>query len=216
MARMLITGLATEVANVVVFEPRQTPEQPEVKIDEFRLDPGETREYELSSATAAYRLEPVKGELPEGFWEPAPDQEPIYGRHPDTDAELQAGRERLQLAEDSRFKTQEEVARAPQRRAAEASGAKPMRDPNAAHGKSAEHKPADAGKKGQDKAAEAHKRNEERAAERAKEKTEGQKHDEGENPSPVTGSTGQSDAAAEQRTAAPTPEQVEANKATKR
>lgn len=194
----------------MIFEPRQTPEQPEVVIDEFRLEPGEVRDYELSSATAAYRLEPVKGELPEGFGEPLPDQEPIYGRHPDTDAELQAGRERAQLAQDSRFKSQEEVARAPQRRAAEASGAHPsMRDPNA-------KAPPGAGQKGQEKASQAHKRNEERRAERAKEKTEGQKHDEGENPSPQTGTTGQSELAAETSTKAPSPEQVEQNKATKR
>lgn len=59
-------------------------------------------------------------------------------------------------------------------------------------------------------------RGDDHRAERAQEKTKGQERDEAENPSPSTGTTGQSDAAAEQSTQPPSPEAVEQNKATRR
>src|SRR5205809_7863783 len=93
---VLITGKANVPTHVVVFEPRQTPEQEEVVLDEFDLERGENRTVELRSATAGYRLEDRPGPVPDGFFEPPPDQEPgPDGRQPETEAELAAGSERI-------------------------------------------------------------------------------------------------------------------------
>jgi hypothetical protein len=78
MARVTITGDAREARKVQVFEPRQSPEQNEVILDEFVLGPRGEREMDLRSATAGYRLLPLgpDDEVPEaeeeGF---EPDQE---------------------------------------------------------------------------------------------------------------------------------------------
>ena len=52
-----ITAPQTRAVEVVVYEPRQSPEQEEVILDRFRLEEGETREVDVASATAGYRFE---------------------------------------------------------------------------------------------------------------------------------------------------------------
>lgn len=45
-------------ARVEVFEPRQDTTQEEVLLDTFDLEVGETRDFDVRSATAAYRIYP--------------------------------------------------------------------------------------------------------------------------------------------------------------
>lgn len=109
MAKVNIVAPRRYAVHVVVYEPRQTPEQAEVILDEFDLKAGEAREdYELRSATAAYRVERIEDHatireleteenmkrldnpfagLTDGQ-EPGPD-----GLNPTANAEIEAGRE---------------------------------------------------------------------------------------------------------------------------
>lgn len=179
-----LTALADVMTKVTIYEPRQSPEQPEVVLDEVELTPGEVRPYELRSATAAFRIEPSHGPLPEDFGKPLPDQEPFDGLAPTTSDELTAGGERLSLAEESRVKTKEARERDTQRRAATA-------PPRTGREDMPRAEPA---RKGKGSHAEAHRKRQE---ERAAEKTKGQEHDEAVNPSAQTGSTGHADVQAE-------------------
>lgn len=184
MPEVQLTALAGVMTKVTVYEPRQSPEQPEVVLDELELAPGEVRPYELRSATAAFRLEPSHGPLPEGFGQPLPDQEPIDGLAPTTGNELAAGSERLSLAEESRVQSKEARERDVQRRAAAAPPRTGREDmPRAA--------PAPKSKGSHAEAARQQK------AERAAERTKGQDRDEAVNPSAQTGSTGHADVQAE-------------------
>lgn len=96
MAKVKITGDAREARRVQVFEPRQSPEQNEVILDEFVLGPRGEREMDLRSATAGYRLMPLRpdDEVPDdeddGF---EPDQEGYVTEG--TSQELDAGKEAL-------------------------------------------------------------------------------------------------------------------------
>ena len=53
---MKISAPINRNVRVQVYEPRQTPEQEEVIVDEFELKAGAEEDYVLRSATAAYRF----------------------------------------------------------------------------------------------------------------------------------------------------------------
>jgi hypothetical protein len=80
-------------ALVVIFEPSQKQEQPEVVYDTFELGPYESRDMQFPTATAAYRFENLmsRDEAGERF-ERAPDQEPRAST-PDFSEEINRGKE---------------------------------------------------------------------------------------------------------------------------
>jgi hypothetical protein len=80
-------------ATVVIFEPRQKPEQEEHVYEVIEMRPYEEKEFEMPTATAAYRYEPLlsrdeAGERP-SF---PPDQEPREST-PDYSEEVRRGEE---------------------------------------------------------------------------------------------------------------------------
>lgn len=91
-----IAAPANRAVRCVVFEPRQKPEQEEVILDEFDMLAGETKEYDVRSATAGYRFVDLGPLTPSALnpSEPVPDQEPRYGHTPEVQAEIAAGQER--------------------------------------------------------------------------------------------------------------------------
>jgi hypothetical protein len=80
-------------ALVVIFEPSQKQETPEVVYDTFELGPYESRDMQFPTATAAYRFENLlsRDEAGERF-ERAPDQEPRSST-PDFKEEMDRGKE---------------------------------------------------------------------------------------------------------------------------
>lgn len=102
MPTINIAAPRNRAVHVTVYEPRQTPEQEEVILDEFDLKAGEVREdYELRSATAAYRTSPLAGAdaVDDRADEAEPDR---FANIPDaqdgtpteqTNAEIEAGRQ---------------------------------------------------------------------------------------------------------------------------
>jgi hypothetical protein len=59
LSRMVITAPATRASWVQIYEPRQTPDQEEVILEEFALDGGQTEFRDPRSATAAFRFLPI-------------------------------------------------------------------------------------------------------------------------------------------------------------
>jgi hypothetical protein len=59
LSRMVITAPATRASWVQIYEPRQTPDQEEVILEEFAIDGGETEFRDPRSATAAFRFLPL-------------------------------------------------------------------------------------------------------------------------------------------------------------
>jgi hypothetical protein len=59
LSRMVITAPATRASWVQIYEPRQTPDQAEVILEEFAIDGGETEFRDPRSATAAFRFLPL-------------------------------------------------------------------------------------------------------------------------------------------------------------
>jgi hypothetical protein len=109
MGTIPISAPVDRAVVVQVFEPRQTPEQDEVEIDRFTLGAGETRDYEVRSATAAYRTFPGEVDLDavRKAAEPKVDQEPIYGDiNPGINDEIKAGKDRRQEHEERERKLQ--------------------------------------------------------------------------------------------------------------
>lgn len=172
-----VTPLPSVRTKITVYEPRQTPEQEEVVLDEFELDPAETRDIDLRSATAAFRQEPVPGGVVEAA-EPVPDQEPREGMTPEVRKEMDVGGERASRAEESSAETGEAIRKERERRAAQAT--RTQEEEKAAQRPEPQHRP-----KG--------KAREKATQERSQRLTKGQERHEAVNPSPQTGTTGQSD-----------------------
>jgi hypothetical protein len=96
-------------SKVTVYEPSQVAGQAEVVLDEFEMAGGEEKDYQLPSATAAYRFERLEAHAvrrlrdldemekhyndPPGANQPPP-QEPVEGLSPDASAELDVGKKR--------------------------------------------------------------------------------------------------------------------------
>lgn len=172
-----VTPLPSVRTKITVYEPRQTPEQEEVVLDEFELDPTETRDIDLRSATAAFRQTPVPGGVVEAS-EPVPDQEPREGVTPDVRKEMDVGGERASRAQESSVATGEAIKKERERRAAQAT--RTREEEEAAQRPEPKHRA-----KG--------KAREKDTQERAERLTKGQEREEAVNPSAQTGSTGQSD-----------------------
>jgi hypothetical protein len=110
MAKMRITGHRRDPRHVVVFEPRQTPEQDEVVIDEFDLRGGAEVEREYHSATAGYRLEPIPSDRDPEFVDDGGEEGPTDPNYvppaqegtitASAQAELDAGQKAQQLHEE--------------------------------------------------------------------------------------------------------------------
>ena len=195
MPTIQVTGKADRRVHAILYEPRQTPEQDEVVLDEFDLEPGENRDVELRSATAGFRLVDIPGPVPEGFYDLPPDQAPgPDGVPPRTDEETQAGRDALSNVPETAETDPVRIARADQRRAADI----PPRVERSERGRT-----------------DVPKEDKERREDRAARLTKGQEAAGAENPSGVTGSTGKADTKAEQAAATtkPSEQQLEANKA---
>jgi hypothetical protein len=94
-------------SKVTVYEPSQVAGQAEVVLDEFEMAGDEVRDYQLPSATAAYRFDRLEAHAvrrlrdldemekhyndPPGANQPPP-QEPVQGYSPDVNVELDVGR----------------------------------------------------------------------------------------------------------------------------
>lgn len=59
LSRMVITAPATRASWVQIYEPRQTPDQEEVILEQFAIDGGQTVFRDPRSATAAFRFLPL-------------------------------------------------------------------------------------------------------------------------------------------------------------
>jgi hypothetical protein len=59
LSRMVITAPAIRASWVQIYEPRQTPDQEEVILEEFAIDGGATEFRDPRSATAAFRFLPL-------------------------------------------------------------------------------------------------------------------------------------------------------------
>jgi len=102
--RMIITAPASRPCLVQVYEPRQSPEQEEVILEEFPLDGGETARKEHRSATAAFRFLPlteqVRVELEQKRLRREDPAQLTVGQQgwptPETEEEMAAGEERQQ------------------------------------------------------------------------------------------------------------------------
>lgn len=201
MPTMLVTPLPTVRTKITIYEPRQTPEQEEVVLDEFELNPDETREVDMRSATVGFRQEPVPGGVTLDTLNPAPvpDQEPREGVSPQTDEEMSVGRERADLAAQPNAPSNEAAMRERERRTAYATRTREQEE--AQRQPEPKHRP-----KG-DKARKAAREEE------AQRLTQGQAAEDAPNPSPATGTTGHADAQQESSAAgSQTPEAVAKNK----
>lgn len=76
---------------IEVFEPRQHQGDDEPILDRFTLEPGESRDYQMPTDTAAYRIAGAKEKVVH------PDQEGEGELHPAAQSELEAGTERHKL-----------------------------------------------------------------------------------------------------------------------
>lgn len=202
MPSMSVTPLPNVRTKITVYEPRQAPEQEEVVLDEFELNPDETREVDVRSATAAYRQEVVPGGVTLETLNPAPtpDQEPREGISPQTEEELSAGRERAGLAAQPNNTAKEAIEREQERRAAYATRTQEQEE--AFRSPEPKHRP---------KTAPARQKAREETAQRL---TKGQEPAEAVNPSPATGTTGLADAQQESSAAgSQSEESVAKNKA---